>query len=784
MCVYVSSGLCQKCFSGQVVTLKRLSWWIIILLTMATIVRTIDDVTSTLKSTSTTTVVDVAGSNREWFAIALCRATCLDTSGIFKSNNKEKKQTPLTTTALPTCVVDTTGTCGPAIHLTQQQKLPCSTVDGSSCPESLSDYDKCVQLCQNPIVQKSCLSSCSSHQFLLNKDDQNQTSQQSSWMTTIVPLSPPLPCHNEKPEINIPVDESIEDNYEDEENDDENSSVEDEDSNTDDNCNSNDGDGVLVKEVWDTKGAHLRWASAPKHHCPPLIDSLDKPTQHQWIVYIVQMRQLLRLQPTIVADEWKTITATTETMTDLKYVLTLGLHYQVRVIAISARGICSATLDSRPFGLPKGHPSPGQPRNLRYIEYNRANGGVLGNTIHWDPPTFTFPISKYLITWFPLNQQRKNPHQTVHFRHHLHSSKHPPLYPHVAVSGKRRTYHIRNLIDGQTYVVKVQAVAKLGDTDIHGEPASLKFSIKLVLFTKKLVETTTQIPPTTLTSLSSTTSSESRFNVNIIDLNVSKIYFESEVLKAKIHWNFTHLESYEIDHFTIKVHSQLCPAIFQLDQLPKREQEQQHKVPSTETSFIIKDLRFDCIYQIGVSATSKRQMQSLESTIPLETPPCNNVQVFGDVGPDCPPSAPHMFHCSMDRETRIMTARCHWTYRHSQSTLKGFLIVAQTHQSSHRHGEPLRNTSTHMLVNKDARQVVLTELVPNNKYYVTIRVVGVNGFGPNAHAHFFASSPPFYHGSHTPVTYQAWQTNKSAATQTQLITILVITAIALLGQQF
>lgn len=54
--------------------------------------------------------------------------------------------------------------------------------------------------------------------------------------------------------------------------------------------------------------------------------------------------------------------------------------------------------------------------------------------------------------------------------------------------------------------------------------------------------------------------------------------------------------------------------------------------------FVIYDLRFDCQYLIRVQPVSSQGVTGTVAHVTMETPPCRQVAVVGDVRPDCPNS--------------------------------------------------------------------------------------------------------------------------------------------------
>lgn len=532
---------------------------------------------------------------------------------------------------------------------------------------------------------------------------------------------------------------------------------------------------LSITEVWETRGASLHWKTTVRHgHQGPDVTSHTGNHRHgprrrsALVLYVVQMQQLVRKHP-LVATDWTAVTTTLSTSCNVTNVLTMGLHYRARIVAVSSLGICSVSVESRPFGLPKGHPIPGAPHNLRYDSYNRDEGGVLGYTIFWDSPSFALAISHYLITFTRITENEVADDNTSDLSlpkpgdhdHSYRTTAH--RQPYAKVSGNKNSYKIKNLMLNSTYVITIQAVAQIGERQLLGRPAVLKIHTLRLLPTRR-VKTTTM-----MATAAEPDPCERLLTASVTSLLVHPPFYENGTLKANVTWSYHKDRRGEIDQFVVRLRPQHCPVLF--DQSMKRHESQDTAKPQ-ESSVLLDKLRFDCSYQVAVWVMSSRCLHGPETLTTFETPACHNVTIReGSTRPNCPRSAPQKVKCDVRTSSKPVKVECEWMYRlENTSTIKGFLIVAKTHIVHHNFG--FNNATTNLFVNKDARHAVLTDLIPKSKYHFMVRAVGDNGSGPDGHASFFV--PPLHQGTFQKAAHQTWQQNGGRASfrQTGLTAVL------------
>jgi hypothetical protein len=264
------------------------------------------------------------------------------------------------------------------------------------------------------------------------------------------------------------------------------------------------------------------------------------------------------------------------------------------------------------------------------------------------------------------------------------------------------THHftLDGLDEDTTYLVQVQAISAYGDRRLKSERIGTYITTMAIQQATQIVRgesliLSTAIPPDiivikTLHKLPP-----------LKEIIPQDAYFHNGLVKANISWTLP--DGYE-EEPEVLLH--WLPEVCIADNNGASSLSKAMSDTKQGTSFIIYDLRFDCRYVVKAQLVSIGGSVGPVSYITFQTPSCGNIEVEGDLLPDCPtniprvPEEPHGLHHSFLIKNTNITARISWRHPQSDAPIQGYRIIW---------GQLLHNTDDVNMDKKTALTKVLSK---------------------------------------------------------------------------
>nr|CAH7746723.1 unnamed protein product [Callosobruchus chinensis] len=278
-------------------------------------------------------------------------------------------------------------------------------------------------------------------------------------------------------------------------------------------------------------------------------------------------------------SEWRACSKTWKISNSLRHFMKAGSWYQFRVASVNENGTRGFSENSLPVRSTSPKPPP-PPQNLTIGPLIVRNGSLTVK-LQWSGLRSDLPLHSY----------------KVFCSRRLHGAKalDSVLVQQYAVPKDKTYFVLRDLQPNSQYFLQVQALVSFGDERIKSEKSGL------------VLNTTEYINASNYEELEGLNS-----RTKIEDIRVHKIFLNGRSLTARIAWNGTN----DISKYSIAWWKGPCH---------RRSNGYNHFATTKEPYFDIKDLQFNCTYNVSVKEIrDNHQVKSKEDTsITFETPSCD-----------------------------------------------------------------------------------------------------------------------------------------------------------------
>ncbi|KYB29099.1 anosmin-1 [Tribolium castaneum] len=282
-------------------------------------------------------------------------------------------------------------------------------------------------------------------------------------------------------------------------------------------------------------------------------------------------------------SDWSQCGQTNKTSHILRNFVKPARWYQFRVAAVNENGTKGFSNISPTFSVSARPRPPRAPQNVTVSPLSSDSNGTLSGELHWAPPLSELPIQKYKVFW----------------SRRLHGDKalNSVLVNQRVVSKEETTFLLQNLQPNSLYFLQIQALAQYGNSRLKGEKSGL------VLNTTNYMNVTHNL-----------VSTKPPIRNKIQDLQVLKIYWAQNSLKAKIIWK----PGKDSSKYAVSLWAWPCH---------KNSKSRNHfklAVTTKMSHYVLTDLEFECRYRVSVKSISEEGIKSAEDTsITFLIPSCS-----------------------------------------------------------------------------------------------------------------------------------------------------------------
>ncbi|XP_044258305.1 anosmin-1 isoform X2 [Tribolium madens] len=282
-------------------------------------------------------------------------------------------------------------------------------------------------------------------------------------------------------------------------------------------------------------------------------------------------------------SEWSQCGQTNKTSHILRNVVKPGRWYQFRVAAVNENGTKGFSDNSPTFSVSARPRAPRAPQNMTVSSLWSDSNGTLIGELCWAPPLSDLPIQKYKVFW----------------SRRLHGDKalNSVLVNQRVVPKEQTRFLLQNLQPNSLYFLQIQALAQYGKSRLKGEKSGL------VLNTTNYMNVTHSL-----------VSTKSPIRNKIQDLQVLKIYWSQNSLKAKIIWK----PGKDSSKYAVSLWAWPCH---------KNSKSRNHfklAVTTKMSHYVLTNLEFEYRYRVSVRSISEEGIKSVEDTsITFLVPSCS-----------------------------------------------------------------------------------------------------------------------------------------------------------------
>lgn len=447
------------------------------------------------------------------------------------------------------------------------------------------------------------------------------------------------------------------------------------------------------------------------------------------ILYIVDAKYNVgKYHSESLMTPWQQISQTTMDTAVIRDI-TPGHWYQFRVASVNIYGSKGASLPTEPFKLTREPRPPNPPSNLTEGD-TLILGGKVAVSIHWLPPIKSdLPVTRYKVFW-SKRLKRVTPDMGMTLKEHRQ-----------VLPGGQLEFQLPELEPDTTYFVQVQAISRYGDVKLKSEKSSVYITTyPLPRSAERVVAT----PSVVIRPLPTPAA--------IHVLEVDNPFYQNGLLKANISWSLPDdPDSPEIEKYFVYWAPEVCIAADKLDDgLAKVMSASTH-----ELFFVIYDLRFDCRYLVRIQPVTKMAVTGPETHMSFPTPPCTDVTVLGDMGPNCPTNVPrvpdepsNLQHTILIKSHNI-TAKLSWEPPLSSTPVMSYRVVWGPALMDGEAPTMDRTSAITKVLTKDEHSFSIGNLQEASTYVVTLQAL--SHVGPGRLRTFFFTTPIMQSHRATPI---------------------------------